>query len=69
MKKHNKYTIIGFRALQRAAAKVTEDARKNNYKIPVWRNGRIEYKIPGVSTEQGGPVDQGHSGPIEKSAE
>ena len=35
MTKHNKYTVIGFKDLQRAALKVTEDARKNNYKIPV----------------------------------
>ena len=66
MKKHNKYAVIGLKALRRAAAKVAEDARKNNYKIPVWRNGRIEYEIPGAITEQGGAVDQGHSGPIEK---
>jgi hypothetical protein len=51
MTKHNKYTVIGFKALQRAAAKVAEDARKNNYKIPVWRNGSIVYKIPGEATE------------------
>ena len=58
MKKHNKYTVIGLKALKRAAAKVAEDARKNNYKIPIWKNGRIEYKIPGVTTEQSVAVDQ-----------
>lgn len=42
MKKHSQYTILGFKAIQRAAAKVAENARKNNYKIPVWINGRIE---------------------------
>ncbi|MFH2067643.1 MAG: hypothetical protein ABIK15_20740 [Pseudomonadota bacterium] len=52
MKKHNKYTVIGLQALKRAATKVAEDARKNNYKIPVWRNGRIEYKVPGIVTDQ-----------------
>lgn len=62
----NKYTTIGFKALQRAAAKVAEDARKNNYKIPIWKDGRIEYKIPEVPPEQGGAVDQGHGGPVEK---
>ena len=66
MEKHNKYAIIGLRALRRAAAKVAEDARKNNYKIPVWREGHIEFVIPGVITEQDGAVDQGQSGPIEK---
>jgi hypothetical protein len=52
MKKHNQYTILGFKAIQRAAAKVAENARKNNFKIPVWINGRIEYQIPEIVTEQ-----------------
>jgi len=52
MKKHSKYDLIGLKALKRAAEKVAEDARKNIYKIPVWNNGRIEYKIPGVAIEQ-----------------
>ena len=52
MKEHNKYAIIGLRALKRAAAKVAEDARKNNYKIPIWRNGKIEYEIPEIIPEQ-----------------
>ncbi|MDY6973946.1 MAG: hypothetical protein SV775_16750 [Thermodesulfobacteriota bacterium] len=65
MEKHNKYAVIGLRALRRAAAKVAEDARKNNYKIPVWRGEHIEFVVPGVITEDGA-VDQGQSGPIEK---
>ena len=52
MKKHSKYAILGFRALQRAAEKVAEDARRNNYKIPVWKNGQIEFEIPVAITEQ-----------------
>jgi hypothetical protein len=52
MKEHNKYALLGLKALERAAAKVAENARKNNYKIPVWKNGRIEYEIPGIITEQ-----------------
>ena len=35
-----------------ATAKAAEDARKNQYKIPVWRDGRIEFEIPGIITEQ-----------------
>lgn len=66
MKKHNKYAVIGLKALLRAAAKVAENARKNNYKIPIWRNGHIEYEFPGIITEQGGAADQGHRGPMEK---
>jgi hypothetical protein len=54
MKKHNKYALLALKAMERAAAKVAEDARKNKYKIPVWKNGRIEYEIPGIVTEQGG---------------
>ncbi len=52
MEKHNKYTLLGFKALQRAAAKVAENARKNNLKIPIWKNGRIKYEIPEIITEQ-----------------
>ena len=57
MKKHNKYAVIGLKALQRAATKVAEDARKNNYKIPIWINGRIEYEIPATNTEQASSPD------------
>ena len=52
MKGHNIYTKLGFKALQRAAIKVAENARKNNLKIPIWENGRIEYLIPDIRTEQ-----------------
>ncbi len=52
MNEHNIYATLGLRALQRAAAKVAENARKNNLKIPIWENGRIEYLIPDIRTEQ-----------------
>ena len=52
MKKHNKHALLGLKALKRAAAKVTKNARKNKYKIPVWKNGRIEYEIPEVITDR-----------------
>ena len=52
MKEHNIYTVLGLKALQRAAAKVAENARKNNLKIPIWENGRIEYLMPDSSSEQ-----------------
>jgi len=62
MKKHNKYALLALKAMERAAAKVAEDARKNKYKIPVWKNGRIEYEIPGIVTGQGAQaVRQQHS--------
>ena len=49
---HNEYATFGLKALQRAAKKVAEDARKNNYSIPIWENGRIEYLRPEISTEK-----------------
>ncbi len=52
MKELNFYATIGLKALKRAAEKVSENARKNNLKIPIWENGRIEYLIPEISTEQ-----------------
>ena len=54
MKKRNKYAVLGLKALKRAALKVAEDAQKNNYKIPVWRDGRIEYEMPSLILQQGG---------------
>ena len=52
MKKHNKYAILGLQALERAAKKVAENAIKNKNKIPIWENGSIKFKIPGIIAEQ-----------------
>ena len=52
MKRHNIYTLLGFKALKRAAIKVAENAKKNNLKIPIWKNGKVEYLTQGISTEQ-----------------
>lgn len=46
MNKYNEYTEMGLRAMKRAAKKVYEDARINNYKIPIWKNGKVEYIDP-----------------------
>jgi hypothetical protein len=51
MKEHSIYTTMGFKALKRAAEKVAENARKNNYKIPVWVNGRIEFIKPEIPSK------------------
>ena len=51
-KKHNKYTKLGLKALNRAAVKVAEKARRENYKIPIWRDGKIEFIIPEPTVEQ-----------------
>ena len=61
METHNKYAIIGLKALRRAALKVARDAKKNNYKIPIWRNGHIEFGIPEiVNKQQSNSVDYDH---------
>jgi hypothetical protein len=52
MKRHNKYALLALKAMERAAAKVAEDERRNRYKIPIWKNGRIEYEIPMDIAEQ-----------------
>ena len=51
MENQNNYATTALCALLRAAAKVADDARKNNYKLPIWRNGKIEYKVPEAVTE------------------
>ena len=57
MKKYSKYSILGLKAIQRAAAKVAEDAKKNNYKIPVWQNGKIEFEVPEIVTNHTDSID------------
>ena len=58
MKKHNKYAVLGLQALERAAKKVAETARKNKNKIPIWENGSIKFKIPSITTEQKGELNR-----------
>ena len=58
MEKHNKYATLGLQALERAAKKVAENARKNKNKIPIWENGSIKFKIPNISTEPLGKPDR-----------
>ncbi len=58
MRTHNKYAALGLKALQRAAKKVIENARRNNLKIPIWKNGKIEYIIPEMNIEQDVVVDR-----------
>ena len=60
---NNAYAALGLPALKRAAEKVAENARKNRLKIPIWRNGRIEYIIPEMDTEQVAPVDRRSAAP------
>ncbi len=51
MKEYNIYTTLGLKALQRASAKVAEFARKHNFRIPIWEDGRVKYVKPEMNTE------------------
>jgi len=46
MDKQNNYEILVLNALKRASIKVVKDAIKNNYNIPYWIDGKVEYQIP-----------------------
>ena len=46
MKDKNDYAEMGLRAMKRAALKAHEEARKNNLKVPIWQNNRVEYIDP-----------------------
>ena len=59
MKKHSKYAVLGLQALERAAKKVAENARKNKHKIPIWENGSIKFKVPGIISGKCGKPDSG----------
>jgi len=52
MTTQNQYAILGLRALKRASKKVAENAIKNNYKLPFWINGKVEYKTPSLIIDQ-----------------
>ncbi len=52
MERHQDFATIGLKALQRAARKAIIKAKKRGLKIPVWKDGKIEYIIPKIDTEQ-----------------
>ena len=46
------YAIMGLKALKRASRKVLERAYHDNLRVPIWRNGKIEYISKEINTEQ-----------------
>ena len=42
----NDYAEMGLRSSKHAVKIVYRDARKNNIKIPIWQNGKVEYIEP-----------------------
>ena len=51
-KQYQDYAIMGLKALKRAARRAVMDAQKKNQKIPIWKDGRIEYINPEIDTER-----------------
>ena len=58
MDQHQDYATIGLKALQRAAHKAIVEAKKRGLKIPVWKDGKIEYINPEIATEQSAAPDR-----------
>ncbi|NIA08377.1 MAG: hypothetical protein GWP10_01035 [Nitrospiraceae bacterium] len=56
-KQSESYAMLGLKALKRAVRKVAANARRNNLKIPIWKDGKVEYVIPEIDTEQGAAGD------------
>lgn len=46
MKQKHADAEIGFMFLNRATAKLYEEARKNNAPLPIWTDGKAEYMLP-----------------------
>ena len=52
------YTVMALKALKRAARKALERACQDNLRVPIWRNGKIEYINLEINTEQSAPTDR-----------
>ncbi len=57
-KQNQDYATMGLKALSRAAQKAIAEAKRKNLKIPIWKDGKIEYINPEINTEQLGAVDR-----------
>ena len=51
MEQEKDYATIALKALSRAAHKAIVEAKKRGLKIPVWKNGKIEYINPEIDTK------------------
>lgn len=52
MKKHHKYSLLGFQALKRATAQAIKEAQIHSYKVPYWKDGKISVEVPELTSEQ-----------------
>ncbi len=55
-KQSENYAIMGLKALKRAFHKAMESAQRHNLKIPVWKDGKIEFIKPEIGTEPTGTL-------------
>jgi hypothetical protein len=42
----NQYEEMATRSVNRAAAKVFEEAKLKNHPLPIWKDGKVEYLMP-----------------------
>ena len=49
-KQNQDYATMGLKALSRAVQKAIAEAKRKNLKIPIWKNGKIEYISPEINT-------------------
>jgi hypothetical protein len=52
MKKHHKYSLLGFQALKRATEQAIKEAQIHSYKVPYWKDGKISVEVPELNSEQ-----------------
>ena len=52
MKSQTNYGAMGLAALKRAVSNIAEEARRNGFKVPIWKDGRIVYGFPNVKSTQ-----------------
>ncbi len=59
MKKHHKYSLLGFQALKRATEQAIKEAQIHSYKVPYWKDGKISVEVPELNSEQNAAADRG----------
>ena len=57
------YANMGLIALKRASRKVLEKAYYDNLRVPIWKNGKIEYISKEINTEQVAQADRQPAAP------
>jgi len=62
MKKHHKYSLLGFQALKRATEQAIKEAQIHSYKVPYWKDGKISVEVPELNSEQSAPPDRYSAG-------